>query len=410
MRPHYCVKRALLARVVTVTDTAIVLVIADDTTGAADAGVPFAMRGMRTVVALNDDTTAASVLLIDTDSRHLPAADAAARVHDAYIRHAADRLVFKKIDSTLRGNLAAELGALRSSVVVCPASPATGRTVRDGVVHVHGIPLHQTRLWSGETKPAPHRIADALAPLPTSTVDLDTVRGPRERLRERLKVGGIVLCDASTPTDLRAIAETCLAAGINVAGAAGLADALAGCLPPAPLAAPPTIAGPTLVVIGSANPVARQQADHLTARFSHARELSATELPRTDAPDRRELANHLVELVGSGDTGDVGDTDPRLLCDVLGQVTAPAAARAGLLVLTGGETARAVLTRLGIRSLRLVTELAPGVVLADGDGRPVITKAGGFGTASTLHAAIQAVRSTPDHSTTKADQSQKDSA
>ena len=102
------------------------------------------------------------------------------------------------------------------------------------------------------------------------------------------------------------------------------------------------------------------------------------------------------------ETGDVvvtvdGPVDPsvaRRLNTALAEVCAPAASGASLLVLTGGETARAVLSRRGVTGLRLLNELEPGVVLARTEPHPghVITKAGGFGTRETLHRAISAVR------------------
>jgi 4-hydroxythreonine-4-phosphate dehydrogenase len=58
----------------------------------------------------------------------------------------------------------------------------------------------------------------------------------------------------------------------------------------------------------------------------------------------------------------------------------------GGLVLTGGATARAVLSRLGIAALRVVGEVETGVpiLVAEGSGLPVVTKAGDFGDRETL--------------------------
>ena len=104
-----------------------VLIVADDLTGAMDAAGPFATRGMSTwVVALPEACdparfSRADVVAINTDSRHLPAAEAARRVEQAFALMGGERfaLVIKKIDSTLRGNVIAETEALMR---------ATGRT------------------------------------------------------------------------------------------------------------------------------------------------------------------------------------------------------------------------------------------------------------------------------------------
>src|ERR671932_2417042 len=115
-------------------------VIADDLTGAADAGVQLVRAGYRTAVifygerALPDDLDA---LAFDTDSRAMPAGFAAKRVVETVRAVREARLVYKKLDSTLRGNVAAELAAAfgaagRERAVVAPAFPAAGRNTVGG--------------------------------------------------------------------------------------------------------------------------------------------------------------------------------------------------------------------------------------------------------------------------------------
>jgi uncharacterized protein YgbK (DUF1537 family) len=78
------------------------------------------------------------------------------------------------------------------------------------------------------------------------------------------------------------------------------------------------------------------------------------------------------------------------------RVLAPYASRIGALVLTGGETARAVLQALGIRALWLASEVEPGVPLSVALASrpiPIITKAGAFGDRNTLARCRAALRS-----------------
>ena len=105
--------------------------IADDLTGAADCAASSAALGCRAVVLLHSPDREepeagwpdADILSIDANTRSVPAEKAAERtarlVHLCDSHHAQDPgyVLFKKIDSTLRGNVAAELAAqLRS----CP--------------------------------------------------------------------------------------------------------------------------------------------------------------------------------------------------------------------------------------------------------------------------------------------------
>jgi len=93
--------------------TACWLIIADDLTGAADCAVAFAKRGLDAAVLWgHGEDSGASVLSVDADSRHLPAAEAAARQLTAQAAHWRPGVrLYKKIDSTLRGQPAAELAA-----------------------------------------------------------------------------------------------------------------------------------------------------------------------------------------------------------------------------------------------------------------------------------------------------------
>jgi uncharacterized protein YgbK (DUF1537 family) len=119
--------------------------IADDLTGACDAGVQFAERGIATVVWLDPDGTPpepTGLLVLTTDSRDEPPETARAKVGEACRRLAAGgrELVFKKIDSTLRGNIAAEIESCGFETAwVAPAFPALGRTVAGGWVYANGV-------------------------------------------------------------------------------------------------------------------------------------------------------------------------------------------------------------------------------------------------------------------------------
>ena len=121
------------------------LVTADDSTGATEAGAACADVGLHVYVIPIGATPAAAVphdscVVIDLRSRHETAAEARRRITatttDAHRVH--------KIDSTLRGNWAAEASALVDSgrrVVMIPSHPLVGRVCAGGVVYVNGVPV-----------------------------------------------------------------------------------------------------------------------------------------------------------------------------------------------------------------------------------------------------------------------------
>src|SRR5690348_64858 len=127
-------------------------ILADDLTGAADCAARCASAGMPAVIALRPPTLpfAPGATAFTSDSRYLPPATAAARVYElvACLPGIADITWYKKIDSTLRGNLGAELDATvdalkRDCALVCPAFPSQNRGLSDGrLISSVAQPIH----------------------------------------------------------------------------------------------------------------------------------------------------------------------------------------------------------------------------------------------------------------------------
>ncbi|GHJ33066.1 hypothetical protein TPA0910_74990 [Streptomyces hygroscopicus subsp. sporocinereus] len=208
--------------------------------GEGDSGAPTVAHpphGHNDALAASRPPHPGEATVLDLDSRYRPAAEAAEAVRDALRLSSpdGDTLVLKKIDSLLRGNLAAEIGALAedgAGVVLAPALPVGGRVVRSGVVYVNGVALHESDAWRLEATPAPRSIAEALDGLPTTRIPLSTVRAPGHWLLSALRTatddGRVAVCDAETDADLDAIVEASLAAGprLRLVGSGGLALAL----------------------------------------------------------------------------------------------------------------------------------------------------------------------------------------
>ena len=209
------------------TEKGAVVVIADDLSGAAElAGVAF-QRGLtaevqRTFEARSD----AQVVTVDTDSRGLAAAEAAARVRAIVqqARKAQLAWLYKKVDSILRGNVRAEIEAaldaagLKRAILV-PANPSRGRTIFQGRYFVEGQPLDQTPMAADPDHP--RRTSDVTALLGSSGAHPIYNLAPGAVF----PTSGIVIPDVQSPADLQVLAgkagdETLLA------GAADFFEAL----------------------------------------------------------------------------------------------------------------------------------------------------------------------------------------
>lgn len=207
-------------------------VVADDLTGANATGVRLAGLGMEvwSAVAVGQaprlqGTAQAGVMV--TESRAIPPREAARRVTAAVTELvAAGATSFgKRIDSTLRGNLGAELEAMMTALdgagkphlaLVVPAYPASGRIVAGGYLLVHGVPVQETA--AGRDPTAPVRFSRVRQVLREQTdlelreLDLDAILdGPdavQATLEEVARRGiRVVVADATTEGHIEILAE-----------------------------------------------------------------------------------------------------------------------------------------------------------------------------------------------------------
>ncbi len=395
-------------------------ILADDLTGAADCAIAFARRGQASAVSWGggvvDLAARPAVFSYDADSRAMDALTAVQAHKVALERlHDDERALFKKIDSTLRGQPAAETAMalehmkLRSGVafgIFAPAFPDTARITVNGRIHVAGRPLEETELWQRDhTYPT----ADLMEVLATAgvgaqTIPLSTIRGGEAVLREALSTvaamgSSVAVCDAETNDDLRRIAEAGLpsAKEILFIGSAGLAQAISA-LEPKIACAPPSFTASkkgALIIVGSLAATSRMGARALTDSGRVVHFLVDPHILLCDGEGRKALgkrvAGHLDAgqdvLVEIGVNGEPNMALGRRLASGLAEALTPAASRMSAFAATGGETASALLSHFGVNGIRLVDEIEPGVALGLTLGDlsiPVVTKAGAFGDESSL--------------------------
>ena len=436
------------------------LIIADDLSGAADCAIGFASAGLRTVVTLHASSSFSTddVIAADTDTRRLTPEAAAQRTRDAWSTlRAPGRRLYKKIDSTLRGNWAAEVAALQPTAglaIVAPAFPATGRTVLGGRVFVKGAPLDSTDTWQLENAGREadlHRMLGAYG-LRTASLELTALRGAPAALADRIETAAAsgvqaLIVDAETTEDLLALAKVTLHSKTPLfwVGSGGLARELAT-LPSvfevggaadngkgaggfaagidsagadsnhsndgANRAAADVPVAPTLILVGSVSAVSERQCAMLRER-TDVNELIVPPavLRRGDVhPDwsgwhariGAVLAARTDLLLRIGRDQDFDPSEGAHLSSALAAMVAPHFPDVGGLIVTGGETARAMLSAVGIGHLQLITEIEAGVAYAqpiDKGTSPsmahcpgIVTKAGAFGTEHALYAAWSHLR------------------
>ncbi|MGN7150393.1 four-carbon acid sugar kinase family protein [Arthrobacter sp. SAFR-179] len=373
-------------------------IIADDLTGAADAAAAYGpTRSSSVILDVRSTWPDAQILSINTESRYLAPAEAARAVTTAADRALRQhRGIFKKIDSLLRGNVGVEVAATlarlaqgrdKGLAVVAPAFPGTGRTTLGGIVHVNGVP-HTKGNYDGD-------VAAALAAGGLTAEAAETSGRTPEELARQLRdvqdrgIDAVVL-DAVSDADLKTIAAAAdlLDFPALLVGSGGLAGHIA----PRDEASAARNAqvrpvSRTLTVIGSYSGLARQQTDALVADGAEHITLDHATLDGTAVPDLVAQAMARTDVVLTPDPmGAVDKSQALVVAEALARATAAGIGHCDALVLTGGETATAVLKALGAGSFTVLGEIEPGVVMSLlPEPLPLlVTKAGAFGDAGTL--------------------------
>jgi D-threonate/D-erythronate kinase len=391
------------------------LILADDFTGAMDTGVQFAKLGIKTLVgtdltALLASAKEAEVLVIDTESRHMPPAEAYQAVYRQALtgREAGIVYLYKKTDSALRGNVGAELAAALqawggTSLPFVPAYPKMGRTTKNGVHYIGGVPVAESAFSRDPFSPV--HCSDIVHWLLRQSC-VPVVRAGAGRPKEPF----IEVYDAQTDGDLQAIAESLRDAGrlSLLAGCAGLASVL----PQVLHLAKSTVenvrsTGRLLVLCGSVHPVTKEQIRCAAGQgFCHIRLTPMQKLGKDEQENltHRALLDRLTALCRGEapiiiDANDEGEetliyarAQGMTLADVRSAISA-SLGRIGkelllagvdsTMLITGGDTLMGFLAACQKGSLRPVCELMPGVVRAifelGGKTYDIITKSGGFG-------------------------------
>lgn len=436
------------------------LLVADDLTGGNDAGIQFVKSGLDAWLALSSECAAGfsshtphgeaeigelcspsrvckgpDMFVVNTNTRNMPkdvAAENVASAISGIVKGAAGtrpEMVFKKIDSTLRGNIGAETDALMrelsfTQAFLTPAYPDQGRVVRGGVLLVNGVPVHETGFADDPLTPIREsRIANIVGSQSShkiGEINLETVvKGPEAILAAvfSMRQDGVELFvfDAENSEHLASIA----AAGLSMRekplfiGSAGLAESLAEALPRKTEAKPEIFSKVERIfyVCGSAHQMTRTQVERLSEAG-----VPVISFPGVLASgaERQGIVDALAAALCQGDVvlaspaangnSSCGASfeDGIALSDTLGKTALEAIQKAGLasaslaLVMTGGETAYAVLKEI-CTGLALEKELFPGIALCKVKGGEwnslrVVTKAGGFGKPETLVDVLHMLR------------------
>ncbi|MFH1715021.1 MAG: four-carbon acid sugar kinase family protein [Elusimicrobiota bacterium] len=350
-----------------------ILVIADDLTGAGDIAYWALEKNLKVIIDVNNIENEfpknADVLIKNTNTRHSAVDKAYKSVFDicVWARSQKIKYVYKKIDSALRGNFVREIDAVCDalSITFMPlvaAFPEQGRTTKNGHHFINGILINKSEFSK-----------DPKAPVTESYIPgfIKRASGNADR---------ITVYDAETSGDMQNIVNKIDLTRRNMPGgycsASGASRFFGELLKtwtiPHRKEKEFSIDGFDCIVIicGSVNPASRRQAEFLIAE----KELEIKET--TLGYDYYSKENMYLCITPDNK---LRKFDLSLIAiktqNILKNVKKP------LIIVCGGDTARAVCGQLKINILEGIQGIAPGIITAKdiSSAKYIILKPGGFG-------------------------------
>ncbi len=420
----------------------MIYIIADDLTGATDTGVQLKKKGYNTLVFiaeklhtinnLDKKNKNVDVFVIDSESRDLAKDEAKVRLKELMrgLRIADSDIIYKKVDSTLRGNIGVEIEEImkkfnRDICIFAPSYPPNRRVVVGGYLLVQDQPLGMSKYYGGELDKEEASYIPSLLKQDTNfsvgKIDLkEVMRGP-ENILKRINYlvkdnKKIIVFDAIEDYHLENIFKSCLnfAGSVLYAGSAGLATHFPHITSGSkqekkinPIPGNEDLS--FLVVIGTRRKIMNTQIDYLKEKADvevlnvDIQKLFNNESKYLDiyfqkARDVLTGKRHLILKNISVSTSEINGLSQRELeitvRDYLGKLSAKIVKDCSInnIIISGGDTSLGFCKAMGINNLEIQAEILPGIPLSKSSINKhkikIVTKAGGFGETDTLYKII----------------------
>lgn len=419
----------------------IVGIIADDLTGANDTALQFHLKGADTQILLSDEIEPLNVdgtqtWAISTESRNVDpelAFEKVVKTTKMFVEKLNPDYIYKKIDSTIRGNIAVEiLGILSVSdyeaSVIVPAFPTETRTTVGGYHLLKGIPIERTEMARDPHSPITESHVPTLLKSQLTEeyqnlvgqIELKTIMkgaGPiLQKINELVESGKkLIVADAVSTVDIEQIALAIKKSDNKLlsVGTAAFAQALSEFWiddineEQRIIKTLPNL--PKFIISGSATQITANQIEELeksdyfenilTISFDLKTVLDGVKDELVD----RIVSNlnfdntvivHTSKLIKEFDGFSEDSFNAKLtkanLADVITDFLSELAKRVlekkeAILITLGGETSYKCCSAIGAYQLQLVDEVAPAIALSlDHNGQWIVTKSGNLGGANTL--------------------------
>ena len=413
-----------------------IVVVADDLTGANDTGVQFCKRNLKSIVIIDKDNISKSlkdcdVLVVDTESRFDDKGKAYTKTYEIgkILKTENIKCIYKKLDSTFRGNIGAEISGLMDSLeiqhtVMVPAFPSNQRITKDGLVYVKGVLLAETEFSNDPKTPVNESFIPKIISQQTDKrigiINLKEVQAGKQNLTQKLRHlmnDGIqiIVIDAQDDRNLDLIAAVTapIKKRILFAGSSGFAEYLPKYLDPL------KIKKINVVIAGSVSEVTRRQVDYAKERL--AIRLIDIETEKLFTGEQHQEKHRIMDIIResslagedvvirsapSGTSvhssinqgqkyGLKGVEVSEIIALFLGDIARDIILEIQIngILLTGGDTAIKTVQSLNITGTIIHDEIQPGIpyghfIEEQYKNIVIVTKAGGFGSEDAIFQAL----------------------
>lgn len=386
------------------------LLIADDFTGANDSGIKIVQRGYDASISLNcNEKFDSNINIIDTETRNLNKNKAYDIVDKTIsnLENLSDYLViYKKVDSTLRGNIRSEYEAIYKYlnpqfVIFAPAHPNLGRTTKDGIQYVNGKRILDTEFSQDPEKPVTN---DNIKNILADKMHHHYIDEIRKDLNIKL---GINTFDCEIYDDLLKIAQKSLEIDQRVLfiGSAGLCDALFDEL---------IIKKPAVGIVGSVSSQNKESIEYCKKMGVPVIKITLMDYVNNSYKNKIDQVicllkeNKDVIIVTSKDRRDYTETleylrennlkTDLILSKLLKSISISIINEVDIsgVFTSGGTTSIEFLKSIGATGTNLINEIENGVIMNKIKGVSndlyLVTKAGAFGNKKTIYNSLNQIR------------------
>ena len=422
--------------------TGAIGIVADDLTGANDTALQFFIKGSNTEIIFDTDENIQNhpnigTFALTTESRNINAKEAAQKVWEG-AKKLKDNLsveyFYKKIDSTLRGNIAVETLAMLDAIgydaaVIAPAFIREGRITIGGYQLLKGVPIERTDAARDSYAPIyDSYIPDILKKQVNesfydsiATIQLNVVAkgaGPITSKLNELVSGGkkLIVIDAVSAIDLEQIVLAITKSQFNIlpVGSAGLANALGNVWLPLNNSEPvqkiiPKL--PKLILSGSKNSMTTAQINKLLLD-DDINNVYSIDLKLQDilSNDSDAMAERIVHNFGKDniviahvskiqdetqeekgkekliDEGITKEMLASMITDYLANIAQKVKKMSECILITiGGETSYKCTNAVNCEYLQVVDSILPAISLCmDSNAGFIVTKSGNMGSITAL--------------------------